>query len=83
MELVRLGTELDNLDDITLGCLRSEFSVFNKLRSSYRMYIYTYVITVYINSTQVCSIQYKLVMKGTNEHTTHTVVHMYVQISTS
>ena len=39
VELVRLGTELDSLDEITLGCLRSEFSVFNKLRSSYRMLI--------------------------------------------
>lgn len=35
MELVRLCTELDNLDEITLGRLSSEFSVFNKLRSSY------------------------------------------------
>ena len=41
VELARLGTELDSLDEITLGCLRSEFSVFNKLRSSYKMYIYT------------------------------------------
>lgn len=50
VELVRLGTELDSLDEITLGCLRSEFSVFNRLRSSYKMYIHT---TIYY--TCVCS----------------------------
>ena len=57
MELVRLGTELDSLDEMTLGCLRSEFSVFNKLRSSYKMLMqYVYVCTNFIHvQIHVCT----------------------------